>query len=172
MKYTVALRSSNHGHISCKWYGVMFGQWLFKCFSRPLNKDSRYMFRDLWNVLHLLMFSSSADFPVWVGRIDKPLWLPDIHGYTNNHTVSSASTVGWNQCLSVINVCGNNNYNFLIVLATHILYKNNGMYRHWSDHSQYIHLHHIFWSNIYTVVIATSLAAAFYWILYNCAGFP
>ena len=35
-KYTVAPCLSNHSHISCKWYVLTFGQWLFKCFSAPL----------------------------------------------------------------------------------------------------------------------------------------
>jgi len=37
LKYTVALCSPNHGHISCKWYSLMFGEYLFKCFSPLLT---------------------------------------------------------------------------------------------------------------------------------------
>jgi len=36
-KYTMAPYSSNHGHISCNWYVLIFGQWLLKRFSPPSN---------------------------------------------------------------------------------------------------------------------------------------
>ena len=36
-KITVALRPSYKGDIYCKWYVIMFGLWLFECFTPPLN---------------------------------------------------------------------------------------------------------------------------------------
>ena len=35
-KITVALRPSYKGDIYCKWYVIMFGLWLFECFTPPL----------------------------------------------------------------------------------------------------------------------------------------
>ena len=36
-KITVALRPSYKGDIYCKWYVIMFGLWLFECFTPPFN---------------------------------------------------------------------------------------------------------------------------------------
>ena len=39
-KITVALRPSYKGDIYCKWYVIMFGLWLFECFTPPLKQGS------------------------------------------------------------------------------------------------------------------------------------
>ena len=44
-KITVALRPSYKGDIYCKWYVIMFGLWLFECFTPPLIRHYNYIAR-------------------------------------------------------------------------------------------------------------------------------